>query len=118
MERKRGESNIHMKNEQVVENWTQGRQGKSLHMETDGKSLFSYEMKIGETWRIDASKQERNIRDAMKHGLHQKVGLNVQTPFFYSQTTSKHVGLVRRYAHKMINPKIIRNGWYIWYLFP
>ena len=107
-----------MTNEQVIEKWKQGKQGKSLHMSTDGKSLFSYEMKIGETWKIDASKQGRNIRDIMKHQLHQKIGLNVQTPFFYSQTTSKHVGIVRRYAHKMIDPKIIHNGWYIWYLFP
>ena len=111
-----------MTNQQVVENWTQGKQGKSLHMSTDGKSLFSYEMKIGETWKIDASKQERNIRDVMKHQLHQKVGLNVQTPYFYSRTTSKHVGIVRRYADKMIDPvSIDKKGFvmsYPWYVFP
>ena len=90
-----------MTNEKVIENWKQGKQGKSLHMETDGKSLFSYEMKIGQTL-VNGEKQ----------------GLNVQRPYFYSQTTSKHVGIVRRYAHKMINPKIIHNGYYTWYLFP
>ena len=90
-----------MKNEQVVENWTQGKQGKSLHMETDGKSLFSYEMKIGQTL-VNGEKQ----------------GLNVQRPYFYSQTTSSHVGIVRRYADKMTDPKIIHNGYYTWFLFP
>ena len=90
-----------MTNEKVVESWTQGKQGKSLHMETNGKSLFSYQMKVGQTL-VNGEKQ----------------GLNVQSPYFYSRTTSHHVGIVRRYAHKMINPKIIHNGYYTWYLFP
>ena len=90
-----------MTNQKVVENWKLGKLGKSLHMSTDGNSLFSYEMKIGQT---------------LTSG--QKQGLNAQRPFFYSRTTSKHVGIVRRYADKMIDPKIIKNGWYIWYLFP
>ena len=90
-----------MTNEKVTEQWTKGKRGESLHMTTDGFSLFSYEMKIGQT---------------LTNG--QKQGLNVQSPFFYSQTTSKHVGIVRRHANKMIDPKIIKNGWNVWYLFP
>ena len=90
-----------MTNQKVIENWTQGKQGKSLHMKTDGKSLFSYNMKIGET---------------LTNG--KKYGLNVQSPFFYSMTTSGHVGIVRYYADKMVDPKIIKNGYYTWYLFP
>jgi len=97
-----------MTNEQVVKSWINNQAGKSLHMSTDGKSLFSYEMKVGKTvyetnglWSADK-----------KHGL------NVQSPFFYSRTTSKHVGIVRRYADKMIDPKTVKNGYSIWYVFP
>ena len=70
-------------------------------MQTDGKSIFSYEMKIGQTL-INGEKQ----------------GLNVQKPFFYSQTTSKHVGIVKRCADNMVNPVSIKKGYSLWYLFP
>jgi len=94
-----------MTNESVVKCWIDGKIGQSWTMETDGKSLFSYCMKIGQTL-INGEKQ----------------GLNVQKPFFYSQTTSKHVGLVKRYADKMVNPVCIdRKGFvlsYPWFVFP
>ena len=94
-----------MTNEKVAEQWMKGNHGKSLHMATDGLSLFSYEMKIGQTL-VNGEKQ----------------GLNVQSPYFYSQTTSKHVGLVRCYADKMVNPvSIDKKGFvmsYPWYVFP
>jgi hypothetical protein len=94
-----------MTNQEVTQNWINGKIGESLHMSTDGKSVFSYEMKIGQTL-INGEKQ----------------GLNVQKPFFYSQTTSKHVGLVKRYADKMVNPvSIDKKGFvlsYPWYVFP
>ena len=101
-----------MKNESVVESWVNGQIGQSLNMSTDGKSLFSYRMKIGETHII----KEAGFLTK------KKIGLNVQKPFFYSQTTSKHVGLVKRYADKMIDPvSIDRKGFvlsYLWYVFP
>ena len=94
-----------MTNEQVGEKWINGKHGKSLHLSTDGNSLFSYEMKIAQTL-VNGEKQ----------------GLNVQRPFFYSVTTSKHVGIVKRYADKMIDPvSIDRKGFvlsYPWYVFP
>ena len=90
-----------MRNETVVENWVNGKIGHSLTMQTDGKSIFSYEMKIGQTL-INGEKQ----------------GLNVQKPFFYSQTTSKHVGIVKRCADNMVNPVSIKRGYSLWYLFP
>ena len=95
-----------MTNESVVKYWIDGKIGHSLNMDTDGNSLFSYQMKIGQT---------------LTNG--EKQGLNVQKPFFYSQTTSKHVGLVKRYADKMIEPKRITYaindfGSGFWYLFP
>jgi hypothetical protein len=97
-----------MTNESVVENWYNGISGKSLNMDTDGKSLFSYEMKIGET----------HIVKEAGFLTKKKVGLNVQSPFFYSQTTSHHVGLVKRYADEMIDPVSIKKGYSLWYLFP
>ena len=97
-----------MTNEQVVRCWINNQTGKSLHMTTDGKSLFSYEMKIGET--------VHEINGLW--GANKKHGLNVRKPYFYSQTTSTHVGIVKRYADKMINPVTVRNGWSVWYVFP
>ena len=97
-----------MTNQKVVENWKLGKLGKSLHMSTDGNSLYSYEMKIGQTVII----KTEGCLTKVKHGL------NVQSPYLYSRTTSKHVGIVRRYADKMIDPKLIKSGWYTWYLFP
>jgi hypothetical protein len=97
-----------MTNEKVIRNWINNRKGKSLNMSTDGKSLFSYRMKIGETVH-----ETNGLWSANK-----KHGLNVQKPYFYSQTTSKHVGIVKRYADKMVNPKPIQKGFYTWYLFP
>ena len=97
-----------MTNQEVTQNWINGKIGESLHMSTDGKSIFSYQMKIGETHII-------------KEGgflTKKKIGLNVQSPFFYSKTTSKHVGLVKRYADAMINPVSIKKGYSLWYLFP
>ena len=97
-----------MTNDKVTSNWYCGKIGKSLNMSTDGKSLFSYRMKIGETHII----KEAGFLTK------QKIGLNVQKPFFYSQTTSHHVGLVKRYADEMVNPVSVQNGYSIWYLFP
>jgi len=90
-----------MTNDKVTSNWYCGKKGKSGTMETDGNSLFSYQMKIGQT---------------LTNG--EKQGLNVQKPFFYSQTTSHHVGLVKRYADEMVNPVSIRRGYSLWFLFP
>jgi hypothetical protein len=90
-----------MTNQEVTQNWINGKIGESLHMSTDGKSIFSYQMKIGQT---------------LTNG--EKQGLNVQKPFFYSKTTSKHVGIVKRYADNMVNPVSIKRGYSLWYLFP
>ena len=98
-----------MKNEQVVANWINGIRCNSLHLSTDGNSIFSYDMKIGET-----QEETKGINE----GLAMKVGLNVQSPNFYSNTTSHHVGLVKRYADKMTEPVSIRKGFSLWYLFP
>ena len=94
-----------MTNQEVTQNWINGKFGESLHMSTDGISIFSYQMKIGQT---------------LTNG--EKQGLNVQKPFFYSRTTSNHVGLVKRYADNMVNPVgIDKKGFvlsYPWYVFP
>ena len=100
-----------MTNEQVVKSWINNQTGKSLHMTTDGKSLYSYNMKIGET-------RTGRVFNGGCWEHEKKYGLNVQKPFFYSQTTSTHVGIVKRYADIMIEPVTVRNGWSVWYLFP
>ena len=92
-----------MKNETVVENWINGKIGESLHMSTDGKSIFSYSMKIGQT---------------LSNGFKQV--LNVQKPYFYSMTTSKHVGIAKGYCSRIVNPVPIHSYLYggAWYVFP
>jgi len=90
-----------MKNKTVVNNWLDGVTGSSEHLTTDGLSLFSYQMKIGQTM-ADGSKQV----------------LNVMSPNFYSQTTSHHVSLAKCRKVEIIEPVLIRNGWSVWYMFP
>jgi hypothetical protein len=44
-----------MTNEKVIRNWINNRKGKSLNMSTDGKSLFSYRIKIAFTYSNELS---------------------------------------------------------------
>ena len=92
-----------MTNEQVVKAWIRGEYAQSNNMRSDGGSLFSYEMKIGQT---------------MSNG--EKQVLNVQSPYFYSQTTSQHVGLAKQYADKVVKPVPVHSYMYGggWYVFP
>ena len=84
-----------MTNKQVVEAWIRGEFAKSTNMESTGGELYSYQMKIGKT---------------MSNG--EKQVLNVQSPYFYSQTTSKHVGIAKKYADKVVKP-VRGSGWYV-----
>jgi len=89
-----------MTNNNVCLQWSLGEKGNSNNMSTDGDNIYSYNMKIGET-------QEGK-----------KVALDVQSPNFYSNTTSQHVGLVKRYADHTLQPVRIKNGYSYWYVFP
>lgn len=91
-----------MTNKQVVKAWMRGEYAQSNNMRSVGGSLFSYEMKIGQT---------------MSNG--EKQVLNVQSPYFYSQTTSQHVGLAKQYAEKVIKPVPVHSHFGgTWYVFP
>ena len=89
-----------MTNKQVVKAWIRGEYAQSNNMRSLGGSLYSYEMKIGQT---------------MSNG--EKQVLNVQSPYFYSQTTSQHVGLAKQYADKVVKPVPVHShfggGWYV-----
>jgi len=92
-----------MSNDKVVRAWIEGKKAKSNTMSTDGISLFSYKMKIGQT---------------LSNGFKQV--LNVQKPFFYSRTTSNHVGIAKSYCSRIVNPVPIHSYFYggAWYVFP
>jgi len=90
-----------MSNDKVCKAWIEGKKAKSNSMSTDGLSLFSYKMKIGQT---------------LNFGI--KEVLNVQKPFFYSMTTSKHVGIAKSYCSRIVNPKRVLFHDGFWYFFP
>ena len=79
-----------MRNEDVVKAWLYGRRAATGNMSTDGSNLYSYNLLIGQ------------------HLHHGTVVINHTAGggSFYSQTTSKHVGLAWRLANgaKLINP--------------
>ena len=92
-----------MTNKQVAKAWSKGEKAHSNNMNSDGLSLYSYKMKIGQT---------------MSNG--EKQVLDVQSPYFYSQTTSQHVGIAKQYADKIVKPVPIHSYFYGggWYVFP
>ena len=79
-----------MNNKQVIENWENGKRGKSGSLSTDGNNLYSYKLLIGVTKRP----YHENVRFNGQSNS-QKLLLNATAKGnnFYSQTTSAHVGL-------------------------
>tara|TARA_R110000824_G_scaffold400078_1_gene606807 strand:- start:331 stop:609 length:279 start_codon:yes stop_codon:yes gene_type:complete len=92
-----------MTNNKVCKAWVEGKKAKSNTMRTDGISLFSYKMKIGQT---------------LTNG--KKEVLNVRKPYFYSMTTSNHVGIALQYCYNIVKPVPIYSYLYggSWYVFP
>lgn len=76
-----------MKNRDVVSAWWWGRPAKSGNLKTDGDSLWSYNLKIGEVVAL-----ERIVYNYRSSGE------------FISVTTSKHVGLAARLG-KVVEPR-------------
>lgn len=74
-----------MRNIDVVRSWARGDKAATANLHTDGRILWSYNLVIGET--TDAGKVSYCYTSGGSFG-------------FVSQTTSKHVGLARRFAHK------------------
>ena len=73
-----------MRNEQVVKAWTAGKPAKAGNLSTDGVSLWSYRLQIGETM-LSGHKRVYDYTSGGSHG-------------YRSQTTSCHVGLAKRFA--------------------
>ena len=105
-----------MNNENVVQNWRDGKKGKSGNgnLATDGYNLYSYKMLIGvtETGSIHKSTNGEIYKSNYKYSL------NVTSPDFYSVTTSHHCSLAKRYADEIIKPIKSRIGYSVWYYFP
>lgn len=82
----KSKQNIH-----VAESWKEGKPLVSWNkrMKTDGKSIWSYNLTIGET--VDGEKVAYQYQ------------ASVNT--FVSPTTSQHVGLAMRFADKIVVPK-------------
>jgi len=72
------------RNSDVVEAWVAGEAAKGGNLRTDGVSLWSYCLQIGDT----ALSGRKVVHDYTRGGAHG----------FRSQTTSCHVGLAKRFA--------------------
>ena len=70
-----------MKNIDVAKAWSEGRKAESGNMSTDGISIWSYAMLIGEVVNGERTVYRRSR----------------------SVTTSRHINLAARYAVKVIN---------------
>lgn len=72
-------------NEEVIKSWIEGKQDEGKSLKTDGKDLFSSELKIGYTVQ----------EDKVEHGTMKRV-YGYIGEFFVSDTTSKHVRMALR----------------------
>jgi len=78
-----------VRNRSVASLWAKGLKASNHrgNFYTDGKDLYSYNLRVGTT-----SKTGR------------KVLIECRAPWFYSQTTSQHVGHALWEANTVINP--------------
>ena len=74
-----------MTNSQVAQAWSLGKRASSGHMSTDGVRIYSYALLIG---KRDPTTHTLVAYDYTRGGGR-----------YRSQTTSQHVGYVKRYAH-------------------
>jgi len=79
-----------MRNSQVVLRFAAGRRAAAGNLHTDGRSLWSYELKIAQR-----TPQGIVVGDFTAPGGD-----------FYSVTTSKHVGMAKREAHTVMLPEL------------
>ena len=73
-----------MRNAKVINAWVNGERAKGANLSTDGVSLWSYSLQIGDT----ALSGKKVVHDYTAKGSHGWV----------SQTTSVHVGLAKSAA--------------------
>ena len=75
-----------MKNEDVVKRWIFNQVGGANNLVTDRNNLYSYNLLIGYTTKNG----RKVVKDYTAKGGH-----------FISQTTSRHVGIAKRYADEI-----------------
>ena len=81
-----------MKNSDVARAWARGQKTSAPNFKTDGRDLYSYNLRIGYT-----------VVDEGGPGY--KVALDFTAGGRYvSQTTSTHVGLAKRWADEVLDP--------------
>ena len=82
-----------MRNDAVVRAFSRGQRAAAGNLSTDGRSLYSYDLKIGERTLGGIV-----VADFTSPGGH-----------FVSMTTSKHVGLAKRVADTVMLPELFES---------
>ena len=82
-----------MRNDAVVSAFSRGQRGAAGSLRTDGRSLWSYDLKIAEKTLGGIV-----VADFTSPGGH-----------FVSMTTSKHVGLAKRVADTVMLPELFES---------
>jgi hypothetical protein len=79
-----------MRNKDVIRSFAWGKRAAAGNLQTDGRSLWSYNLKIAQR-----TPEGVVVGDFTAPG-----------GGFYSMTTSKHVGMAKREAHTIMLPEL------------
>ena len=79
-----------MKNQDVIRSFAWGKRAAAANLQTDGRSLWSYNLKIAQ-----------RTPEGVVVGDFTAAGGD-----FHSMTTSKHVGMAKREAHTIMLPEL------------
>ena len=79
-----------MRNQDVIRSFAWGKRAAAGNLQTDGRSLWSYDLKIA----------QRTPEGVVVGDFTAPGGC------FYSVTTSKHVGMAKREAHTIMLPEL------------
>ena len=79
-----------MRNQDVIRSFAWGKRAAAGNLQTDGRSLWSYDLKIAQRTPVGVV-----VGDFTAPG-----------GGFHSMTTSKHVGMAKREAHTIMLPEL------------
>ena len=82
-----------MRNQDVIRSFAWGKRAAAAHLQTDGRSLWSYDLKIAQ-----------RTPEGIVVGDFTAPGGD-----FHSMTTSKHVGMAKREAHTIMLPELFND---------
>ncbi len=82
-----------MRNQDVIRSFAWGKRAAAGNLQTDGRSLWSYNLKIAQR-----TPEGVVVGDFTAPG-----------GGFYSMTTSKHVGMAKREAHTIMLPELFND---------